>query len=86
MSRLTAAPKPSGPVQTVKIAHAPSLLFAPLYVAIEKGYFAEQGIEVSLETVTAGQDAMALTANNQLDATVAGFSVAEASKLLKAGF
>jgi NitT/TauT family transport system substrate-binding protein len=71
-----AAPKPSGPVQTVKIAHAPSLLFAPLYVAIEKGYLAEQGIEVSLETVTAGQDAMALTANNQLDATVAGFSVA----------
>jgi NitT/TauT family transport system substrate-binding protein len=67
---------PSGPVATVKVAHAPSLLFAPLYVAIEKGYMAEQGIEVSLETVTAGQDAMALTANNQLDATVAGFSVA----------
>jgi NitT/TauT family transport system substrate-binding protein len=60
----------------VKIAHAPSLLFAPLYVAIEKGYFTEQGIDVSLETVTAGQDAMALVANSQLDAVVAGFSVA----------
>jgi NitT/TauT family transport system substrate-binding protein len=69
-------PYPSRPTQSVKIAHAPSLLFAPLYVAIEKGYFAEQGIEVMLETVTAGQDAMALAANSQLDAVVAGFSVA----------
>jgi len=52
------------------------MLFAPLYVAIDKGYFAEQGIEVQLETVTAGQDAMALAANNQLDVVVAGFGVA----------
>jgi NitT/TauT family transport system substrate-binding protein len=58
------------------VAHAPSLLFAPLYVAVDKGYAAEQGVEIALETVTAGQDAMALTANNQLDAVVAGFSVA----------
>jgi NitT/TauT family transport system substrate-binding protein len=69
-------PSPPAAPETVRIAHAPSTLFAPLYVAIEKGYLAEQGLEVSLETVTAGQDAMALTANNQLDATVAGFSVA----------
>ena len=70
------APRPVGKVESVKVAHAPSLLFAPLYVAIEKGYLAEQSIEVTLETVTAGQDAMALAANGQLDAVVAGFSVA----------
>ena len=58
------------------MAHAPSVLFAPLYVAIEKGYFRDQGIDVQLETVQAGQDAMALAANNQLDVVVAGFSAA----------
>ena len=68
--------QPAGKTDAVKVAHAPSLLFAPLYLAIDKGYFAEQGIEVQLETVTAGQDAMALAANNQLDVVVAGFGVA----------
>ncbi len=72
----SAASEPAGKVETVRVAHAPSLLFAPLYVAIEKGYASEQGIDITLETVTAGQDAMALTANSQLDAVVAGFSVA----------
>ena len=66
----------TGPVETVKVAHAPSVLFAPLYVAIEKGYFREQNIDVQLETVAAGQDAMAMAANNQLDVVVAGFGAA----------
>jgi NitT/TauT family transport system substrate-binding protein len=52
----------------------PSTLFAPLYVAIEKGYFREQGITPQLEVVTAGQDAMALAAQGQLDAVVGGFA------------
>jgi NitT/TauT family transport system substrate-binding protein len=76
VSSAVAAQKPGDVFFPVKVAHAPSLLFAPLYVAIEKGYAAEQGLDISLETVTAGQDAMALTANHQLDAVVAGFSVA----------
>ncbi len=67
---------PVGAVESVSVAHAPSVLFAPLYVAIEKGYFREQGIAPQLETVQAGQDAMALAANNQLDVVVAGFGVA----------
>jgi NitT/TauT family transport system substrate-binding protein len=62
--------------ETLKVAHAPSTLFAPLYVAIDKGYLADQGVEVQLETVAAGQDAMALAAQGQLDAVVAGFGAA----------
>src|SRR5262249_8537702 len=50
--------------------------FAPLYVAIEKGYLAEQGITPQLEVVTAGQDAMALAAQGQLDVVVGGFGAA----------
>ncbi len=61
-------------VETVRVAHVPSTLFAPLYVAIERGHLREQGIDAQLEQVTAGQDAMALAAQGQLDAVVGGFA------------
>jgi ABC-type nitrate/sulfonate/bicarbonate transport system substrate-binding protein len=32
--------------EVVKAAHVPLMNFAPLYVAMEKGYFREQGIQV----------------------------------------
>jgi len=59
---------------TLKIAHVPSTLFSPLYVAIDKGYLRQQGITADLTVVAAGQDAMAFLANGQLDAAVAGMS------------
>lgn len=59
---------------TVTVVHAPTTLFAPLYVAQAKGYFADEGLEVQLETVQAGQDAIPLAASGQVDAVVAGFS------------
>ena len=68
-----AATAPIGP-ETVRVAHVPSTLFAPLYVAIEKGYMQEQGVTAQLEQVTAGQDAMALAAQGQLDVVVGGFA------------
>ncbi|HEY7062742.1 MAG TPA: ABC transporter substrate-binding protein [Chloroflexota bacterium] len=67
---------PTAAVETVRVAHVPSTLFAPLYVAVEKGYAQEQGIKLQLEQVTAGQDAMALAAQGQLDAVVGGFAAA----------
>ena len=67
--------KPSGLIP-LKVAHAPSTLFAPLYVAIDKGYMKDQGIDVNLTTVTAGQDAQAFLATGQLDAAVAGIAAA----------
>ena len=53
----------------------PSTLFSPLYVAIDKGYMRQQGINADLTVVAAGQDAMAFLGNGQLDAAVAGLSV-----------
>jgi NitT/TauT family transport system substrate-binding protein len=44
----------SGPLKKVHMSHVPSLVYASLYVAIEKGYFAEQGLEVSLVIVRGG--------------------------------
>ena len=61
----------SGPVV---VAHVPSSLFAPLYVAEAKGYFEDEGVQVQLEPVAAGQDAVPLAASEQVDVIVAGFS------------
>ncbi|RLV10328.1 nitrate ABC transporter substrate-binding protein [Streptomyces griseocarneus] len=66
--RDTAAP------ETVRVAHMPSTIFAPLYLADAKGYFAEEGIKIDLQKVKSGQDAMPLAASGKLDAVVAGFS------------
>lgn len=68
--------QPSGPRETVKLTHVASTLFAPLYVAIEKGYLAAQGIEADLSTVPAGQDAMVLVGTGQVEVLVAGFGAA----------
>jgi NitT/TauT family transport system substrate-binding protein len=73
---IAAIPPPPAQPDTVRVAHVPSTLFAPLYVALEKGYLQEQGINANLEVITAGQDAMALAAQGQLDVVVGGFGAA----------
>lgn len=60
--------------RTVRVAHVPSTLFAPLYIADAKGYFEQQGIDVQLKKVKAGQDAVPLAAYGNVEAVVAGFS------------
>ncbi|MDE3074463.1 MAG: ABC transporter substrate-binding protein [Chloroflexota bacterium] len=58
----------------LKVAFVPSTLFAPLFLAIDKGYLQAQGLKVELTNVAAGQDAMAFLSNGQLDAAVGGIS------------
>ncbi len=46
----TPTPTPAGPVSIqLGVGYIPSVQFAPLYVAIEKGYFSDEGLDVSLE-------------------------------------
>lgn len=58
-------------LEKVTLAYAPSLSFAPLFIAIEKGYFKEQGIEVTLKRFRSGSEAVAFTASGQI-AGIAG--------------
>jgi NitT/TauT family transport system substrate-binding protein len=55
----------------VTLAYSPSLSFAPLFIAIEKGYLKEQGIEIKLEIFTSGSEAVAFAATGQI-AGIAG--------------
>lgn len=64
----------SGATTTVKVAHLPSTLFAPVYIAQAKGYFTDVGLDVQMEAVKSGQDAVPLLASGKLDALAAGFS------------
>lgn len=65
------SPFPAVALDTVILAYSPSLSFAPLFVAIEKGYLKEQGIELKLELFKSGSEAVAFAANGQI-AGIAG--------------
>ncbi|TDV57839.1 ABC transporter substrate-binding protein [Actinophytocola oryzae] len=59
---------------TVKLANVRSGLFAPLYVAQERGYFAKQNVNLEVSEVSTLQDAFPLLASGQLDAAIGGVS------------
>lgn len=58
------------------IGYVPSTLFAPIYVAVAKGYLRDAGFEPALSPIVAGSDAMALAAQGQIDLVGAALSAA----------
>ena len=66
-----AAMVPDG-ATSLKVGFVPVSIYAPVFVAAEKGYFAEEGLAVELEPLPGGADLVALTAAGQLQAAAAG--------------
>ncbi len=79
----TGAAKPGGPADTIKVVHVPGLFFAPLYVAIDRGFFKEQNIEISLDKAASGSEVMAFLAQGQIDVGAVGLSAATFNTLAK---
>lgn len=66
---------------TVDVGYVELPTFAPLFVADAKGYFSDEGLDVNLEKVKSGQDAIPLASSGKLDAVVAGFSAGTLSAI-----
>lgn len=62
---------PEGSV-AVRMGYIPVSIFAPVFVAYEKGYFAEQGLDVTLEQLPGGSDMVLQTATGGLDLGIGG--------------
>jgi NitT/TauT family transport system substrate-binding protein len=54
------------------VGYIPVSIYAPVFVAEAKGYFAEQGLDVSLETFAGGSEVVVLTASGQVDVAATG--------------
>lgn len=60
----------------VTVGYTPVSIFAPMFIAKEKGYFAEQGLNVTLEALPGGADMVVLTATGEFDAGLGGIGPA----------
>ncbi len=52
---------------TINVGYLPIIAFTPLFVAQEKGYFAEQGLTVEMQSFRTGDDMIAPLSLGQLD-------------------
>ncbi|HSE43719.1 MAG TPA: ABC transporter substrate-binding protein [Gemmatimonadales bacterium] len=78
---------PSGPSATatasrpaeltdVTLGYSPILIYSPIYVAIDKGYFADEGINLKLERISGGSDILTQTAAGNFQIGASGLSAA----------
>ena len=63
-------------IDKVKVAYVAIMNFAPLYVAIGRDFMKEQNIEVDMQKVASGTEAMAFLAQGTLDAGGVGITAA----------
>jgi len=71
-SAVRAISPPTGKMTVVRLGYLPAISFAPLFVAIERGYFAQEGIDARLTLVQTGSDSVVQLAAGNFDAAVGG--------------
>ncbi|MBK6318222.1 MAG: ABC transporter substrate-binding protein [Dehalococcoidia bacterium] len=59
----------------VTVGYIPFLIDAPFFVGIEKGYFADEGLELKLERIAGGADMLLQTAAGNFDIGSGGIGV-----------
>lgn len=68
-------PDPNNPTK-VTVGYIPIFIYAPYYIAIEKGYFREQGIEVELQALQGGAQILTQVVTGNLDTGAGGIGPA----------
>lgn len=56
----------------VNIGFLPIMIYAPIYVALEKGYYAERGLDVKPTPMNSGTDLAVMVATNELQFALSG--------------
>src|SRR5919202_1081890 len=64
---LVAGALAAGQLEVVRMSDARVLAAGPIYVALDKGYFREQGIDLQLESSAGVADVVAVLATGDLD-------------------
>lgn len=67
----TTEPASSG-MQTIRLGYIPVIIFAPLFVGIERGYFAEENLAIELTTIPNTNDAVIQLAAGNFEIIFAG--------------
>ena len=60
----------------INVVYTPVLIFAPLFVAIERGYLRDEGIEAELISAPGGTSVFAVLASGRAEAAVGGLGAA----------
>jgi NitT/TauT family transport system substrate-binding protein len=60
----------------VRFGYIPLSIYAPIFVAYEKGYFAEYGIDLQLEPLPGGTDMVLMASTGELDMAMSGIGPA----------
>lgn len=66
------SPAASGPLKQVRVGYVPVLVYSPIFIAMEKGYFRDQGIETVATPFTGGSDILAQTSSGNLEVGLSG--------------
>lgn len=66
----------SGSLTPVRVGYVPVLIYGPLFIAIEKGYFREAGIEPVLTPLAGGADIITQTVAGNFEAGLGGMGAA----------
>ena len=67
----------------VKVSVLPFLTYAPLFIAKEEGFYAEQGLDVEFVPIDKNSDAMAPLIQGQIDVASGSFDVSTLNAIAK---
>ena len=71
----TAAPAGAGGLTVIHTGYVPVLISAPYYIALEKGYFKDLGLDVQMQPLQGGSDAVIQLSSGSFDVAAGGAGV-----------